>query len=189
MKPQDPQLSTSEYALLGFLLDGPCHGYELHKKMTETNGVGMIWDVKISNLYAQLEKLARRGLITGHVHEIEQRPARTEFSLTPEGVNDVNRWLHEPVEHPRDFRHDFLIRVYFISTYQPGELEWLIDRQLDICNGWLSSIGEKEKVLPLAENFANLTNFFRYSQIQSMMDWLNWLKTQIPTMQIQRGEK
>ena len=189
MNPKDTQLSTSEYALLGFLLDGPCHGYELHKKLTEANGVGMVWDVKISNMYAQLEKLARRGLITGSVHENEQRPARTEYALTAEGVDEVNHWLHKPVDHPRDFRHDFLIRVYFISTYQPGELEWLIDRQLEICLGWQSSLGAKEKALPLADNFANLTNYFRYSQIQSMMDWLNWLKTQIPTILTHRGEK
>lgn len=189
MKPQDTQLSTSEYALLGFLLDGPCHGYELHKKLTEANGLGMVWDVKISNMYAQLEKLACRGLINGRVQENEQRPTRTEYALTTEGVNEVNHWLHKPVDHPRDFRHDFLIRVFFISTYQPGELDWLIDQQLDICQGWQNSLGEKEKALPLAENFANLTTYFRYSQIQSMMDWLYWLKTQTPAILTQRGEK
>lgn len=46
----------------------------------------MIWDVKISNLYAQLDKLAQHGLIQGSVLESEQqRPARTAFALTGEG--------------------------------------------------------------------------------------------------------
>lgn len=185
-----PSLSTSEFALLAFLMARPSHGYELHKKTTDSEGAGMIWDVKISNLYAQLDKLAQRGLIQGSVLESEQqRPARTAYALTGEGRTLIERWLHEPVETPRDFRHDFLIRVFFLSQYQPQELGALIDKQLSLCQRWLNNIFGDEKPAALTDNFADLTRHFRYSQIQSMIEWLTWLKNQVPIIQINRGEQ
>lgn len=190
MNYQDLQpLTASEYALLGFLLAGPSHGYELHKKFSESNSVGMVWGVKISNMYAQLEKLERRGLISGRLQASEQRPARTQYSLTAQGEQEFRRWLREPVEHPRDFRHDFLVRLYFISSHQPEVLEKLVERQIEICRSWQRDMADTTEALPLADNFAHLTASFRYSQIQSMVDWLIWFKPQIPTFLSQRGEQ
>ena len=189
MNNNNSSLSASEYALLGFLLDGPCHGYDLHKKLAESNGLGIVWDIKIANMYAQLEKLEKRGLISGEIQENEQRPVRTEYSLTSAGKTEFVRWLHEPALHPREFRHGFLIRVFFLSSRPPEELNTLIERQLETCRQWQRDLEESGETRMLAENFANLTSYFRYSQIQSMMDWLKWLKNQVTTNSIQRGEQ
>ena len=43
-----------EYALLGLLYREPAHGYELHKIIADPAGIGIIWGIKIANLYAQL---------------------------------------------------------------------------------------------------------------------------------------
>jgi len=171
-------LPTSEYALLGFLTEGPSHGYDLHKLLTDPQGIGMIWGVKIANMYAQLEKLAGKGLIIGKVQTNPQRPARTEFSLTAAGRKEFERWLYQLVEHPRDFRHEFMARLYFLSRCKPGELQKQIDRQLEVCQRWLTNTVEKEEQLSQEGSFSRLTFHFRVSQIQSMVDWLNWLKNQ-----------
>ena len=171
-------LPTSEYALLGFLTEGPCHGYDLHKRLTDQEGIGMIWGVKIANMYAQLDKLASKGLITGKIQTSQQRPARTEYSLTAAGRKEFERWLFQLVDHPRDFRHEFMARLYFLSRHQPGELENQVDRQLAVCQRWLFNTVKKEKVFLQTDSFSRLTFHFRVSQIQSMVDWLTWLKTQ-----------
>ena len=171
-------LPTSEYALLGFLTEGPCHGYDLHKRLTDQEGIGMIWGVKIANMYAQLDKLANKGLITGKIQASQQRPARTEYSLTAAGRKEFERWLFQLVDHPRDFRHEFMTRLYFLSRHHPGELENQVDRQLAVCQRWLFNTVEKEKVFSQTDSFSRLTFHFRVSQIQSMVDWLTWLKTQ-----------
>lgn len=181
-------LPTTEYALLGFLYEGPSHGYELHKKLTDPEGIGMIWGVKIANMYAQLEKLARRGFIRGEVQEHEQRPARTEYALTSAGKEEFQRWLTRLIEHPRDFRHDFMARVYFRLQAQQETLPALIDQQLAITQRWLSNTIEKENSLSRPGTFENLTYHFRVSQIQSMLDWLTWLKAQHQTPNRQRGD-
>lgn len=190
MTNKESPLSTSELTLLALLLRGPSHGYDLHKHISDSNGVGMIWNVKISNLYAQLEKLALRGFIQGNIQASEsQRPARTEYRLTVKGEEAVRRWLREPAIHPSGFRHEFLLRIYFISEYQPNDLEPLIDQQINICQSWLENVFGSDVPPKLSGSFADLTRNFRYSQIQSMVEWLIWLKTQIPIIHTQRGEK
>lgn len=182
-------LPTTEYALLGFLSQGPSHGYDLHKKLTNPEGIGMIWGVKIANMYAQLGKLARKGFIRGELQENEQRPARTEYSLTPAGEKEFQRWLTRLIEHPRDFRHDFLARVYFLLRLQPEKLPGLIDAQLAIAQRWLANTTEKENALTKPATFENLTYHFRVSQIHSMVDWLVWLKERVQQTYTHRGEQ
>ncbi len=179
MNNSEPLLLTSEYALLGFLAEGSSHGYELHKKLIDPAGFGMIWGIKIANMYAQLEKLARKGYIVGKVQVNDQRPARTEYTLTVEGKAEFDRWLTQLVEHPRDFRHEFMARVYFLLRFQPEALHELIDRQLATSEGWLSAISQKETSHSIPGSFEHLTYHFRVSQIQSMVEWLRWLKNQL----------
>jgi len=180
---------TSEYALLGFLVAGPCHGYDLHKRLTDAAGIGMVWGVKIANMYAQLDKLARKRYITGTLQANDQRPARMEYSLTATGEAEFNRWLTQLVEHPRDFRHEFMTRVYFLSLYHPAQLEDLVSRQLEVCQQWLKNTVEKEDSTSQSTSFENLTIHFRLTQIQSIVEWLKWLLIQIPHIETQRGEK
>ena len=180
---------ASEYALLGFLYAGPSHGYELHKQFKEPSGIGLIWGVKIANMYAQLEKLERKGLINGHEVSKDQRPARMEYSLTDTGKSEFLDWLFNLVEHPRDFRHVFMTRVYFLMKYYPQRLEGVIDEQLAQCAVWARGTEKKESSLSTPGTFENLTFHFRLSQIQSMVEWLKWIKTQIPSIQNSRGEE
>lgn len=182
-------LPTTEYALLGFLKEGPSHGYDLHKKLTDPSGIGMVWGVKIANMYAQLDKLARSGLIYGEVQEHDQRPARTMFSLTSRGEAEFHRWITRLIDHPRDFRHDFMARVYFLMRLQPENLQSVIDEQLKLAKGWLTSTQEKGSALSKSATFVNATYHFRVSQIQSMVDWLVWFKEQIQDLNSNRGKQ
>ena len=189
MNSKNLTLNASEYALLGFLAAGPSHGYELHRKLTGPEGAGMIWGIKISNMYAQLEKLERRGLISGRLLENEQRPARTEYSLTATGRNLFHHWLHQPVQHPRDFRHEFFLQLYFVSQYEPDALDSLMDNQLELCRVWQQNLSVKKEVATSTINFTALTNSFRSSQIQSMIDWLLWIKNEKIKIKPKRGEQ
>lgn len=179
MKEKSFNLSATEYALLGFLYSKPVHGYELHKQITDPDSVGMIWGLKLSNMYAQLDKLDRMGLITGKLLANEQRPARMEYSLTSTGKTLFDRWLFEPVKHPRDFRHEFMVKLYFLQQYHSERLEVLLDTQLLECEHWQENSKEKAATNIETGSFQAVIYQFRISQIQSMTDWLKWLKSQI----------
>lgn len=178
MSRKSNSLSSIEYALLGFLFSGSCHGYELHKRITDPDGIGMIWGVKLSNMYALLTKLEHQGLITGKLLPGDQRPARMEYSLTAAGKQLFEQWMFTLVNHPREFRQEFMVRMYFLSQYHPDLKLKVISDQLAECERWANATREKETALTKTGSFQNIVHHFRLSQIQSMVDWLKWLLTQ-----------
>jgi PadR family transcriptional regulator AphA len=166
---------SSEFALLGLLYAGPAHGYVLHKLITDPKGIGMIWGIKISNLYAQLEKLEAKGLISGILQPGEDRPARIQYHLTPDGDTAFLTWLSALVHHPRDFRQEFMLRYYFLQKYKPRAIQEVCLTQLSECKIWLKNAKEREKQLKESPDFYCVVYEFRTSQIKSMTDWLEWL--------------
>jgi DNA-binding PadR family transcriptional regulator len=166
---------SSEYTLLGLIYEKPTHGYDLHKQLTDPEGIGMIWQVKMSNLYAQLEKLVQKGYITGVVHPGDVHPNRTEYHITKDGKQAFESWLETTVNHPRDFRQEFMARYYFVLKYQPKKAAALCERQHEECKQWLANtLTAKQSILP-QNAFKETVIEFRIAQIQSMVNWLNKL--------------
>lgn len=52
-----------DLAILGFLTEGPLHGYELKKRLGES--LGSLWGVSFGSLYPALRRLERAGAIEG----------------------------------------------------------------------------------------------------------------------------
>ena len=177
---------SSEFALLGLLYNGPAHGYELHKHITNPNGIGLIWGVKIANLYAQLAKLESKGWIAGVIQQEEDRPARTQFHLTQEGNKAFTEWITQLVPHPRDFRQEFMLRYYFLARFQPELIRDVCVRQLQECQDWLTNTRIKQEKEG-KDSFIRSVIEFRVSQIQSMVEWIDWLLANPPT--IHKGEE
>ena len=73
---------TFQFALLGLLLPGATYGYELHKQLSNQTGIGLIWQVKLSNVYAVLEQLLEKGWLSATLLPGESRPGRKMFQIT-----------------------------------------------------------------------------------------------------------
>jgi xanthine dehydrogenase accessory factor len=100
-------LSSAEYVLLGLLLDGPAHGYELSKAFAAGTDLAAVCEVGLSQLYAGLAKLEALGLVdsqrtTGRGHQ-----GRKVFAVTAAGRGRFRRWLSEPVPDARRLKTDF----------------------------------------------------------------------------------
>ncbi len=176
-----------EYALLGFLYEGPCHGYEMHKRVTDPDGIGMVWGVKIANLYAQLAKLEKEGLISGRKKTADTRPTRMEYSLTPKGKAAFVDWLYLIVNHPRDIRQEFMVRLFFLNKIQPERTREIIGTQLEVCRTWMDQLDHPDTHEP-TEYFHNMVMLFRRLQVEAMVNWLTWLYEK-PTISSFKGEK
>jgi DNA-binding PadR family transcriptional regulator len=53
---------SPEYALLGFLIAGPSHGYDLHQRFRVE--LGQVWHLSQSQAYAILKRLEQHGDIS-----------------------------------------------------------------------------------------------------------------------------
>src|SRR5438270_5405051 len=81
-------LETAEparHALLGLLLDGPCHGYDLARRFAPGTALGDVMHLGASHLYALLARLERGGLVAGERREAGWRPPRRVYHLTEAG--------------------------------------------------------------------------------------------------------
>jgi DNA-binding PadR family transcriptional regulator len=174
-QPMSPMVTTpltTEHALLGFLLEQPMHGYEIHRRLSEAEGLGLVWRLKQNQLYALLAKLERQEYVTVTLQPQENRPARKIYHPTAAGRAAFSDWLRSPVRQGRKLRLDFLAKLYF-ARRQNGTLALeLVQNQLTSCRQWLHT--EHLRLESVANNrpFDRLVHQFRIGQLQAMIDWL-----------------
>lgn len=166
------QLSI-EYALLGFLYKQPRHGYEIYQELLAENGLGQVWQIKQSQLYALLTKLEQQGYISATLEPQEARPPRKILELTAAGREAFLHWLQSPVPQGRKMRLEFMGKLYFASQLEPGAVIALIEEQRNICREWLAAHQAQADDLSTGQSFEWLVQQFRIGQIESMLKWLD----------------
>lgn len=169
-----------EISLLGFLLEKPMHGYDLHRKVTDLKGFGGVWRLKIGKLYAMLNKLHDAGFVSVENNQSGNRPVRNEYFITKEGESVFQKWILTPVLHGRDFRHHFFLKFYFALLQSKAKALNLLEAQKTECKNWQS------KFLPLLEEgtnnsltFGKFVIQYRLKQINSDLEWLDWAEKTI----------
>ena len=174
MTPKNKDLLTSEYMLLGLLDQKPAHGYELFKRVADPEDVGMIWRVKMSNLYAQLNKLERDGLISGTFQPGSSHPSRVEFSISKKGKEALENWLTMTVQHHRGLRQEFMLKYFFLQARKDiNALSALTRRQLGECEWWLGETRKNFLSVDPGNNIKIELLSYRLSVIKSQIEWLN----------------
>ncbi len=109
-----------ELALLGFLSHNPQHGYSLNQQLSARTGLGRVWRLKSSQLYALLEKLEAAGLVTSQLQPQEPHPPRRIFTLTQAGRLAYENWRVTAVERPNEMRQLILCPAVFLHARTPG---------------------------------------------------------------------
>jgi PadR family transcriptional regulator, regulatory protein AphA len=164
---------TTELALLGFLYEQPMYGYEIHQRMSDPAGLGQVWQLKQSQLYALMGKLEEEGFLSTELQPQEARPPRKVFHLTPVGTQVFIDWLHSPVEHGRDMRLDFLVKLYFIQKEGVEAIRGLIQKQREVVLGWLNYQDEHAAPAQAPLAYEWFVREFRTEQNRSFLVWLD----------------
>jgi DNA-binding PadR family transcriptional regulator len=164
---------TLEHALLGFLRRHPMHAYEMHQHLQEASALGLIWNVKQSQLYALLARLEEAGYIASTTELQGARPPRKMLHLTDAGVEAFRRWLETPVHRGREFRQEFLAKLYFAQQEGPQQAATLLHQQRAACWERLAELQEKAAELGQEPPYAWLVFQFRISQMEACLAWLD----------------
>ncbi len=130
----------TEYALLGLLLDGPKHGYELARRFSPETALGGICHLEMSMLYALLKKQEKAENIEAELESQGTRPPKRIFHLTAMGRAAFMEWVRSPVGRSREIRLDFLVKLYFARQLGVDDVLALIDRQLEVCTALLDRL-------------------------------------------------
>ena len=159
---------SPEPALLGFLMSGPQHGYELHQQFQAE--LGRVWQIGLSQLYAQLKQLAEAGQVTVETEAQSNRPARKVYHLTPAGREAFLAWLHQPTPHLRGVRLEFLARLYFYRRLALPGLEELVAEQAALFRHRAAALAQSAAATD--DQFLRLVCDFRRMQLEAVVSWL-----------------
>jgi DNA-binding PadR family transcriptional regulator len=171
---------STEFALLGFLRQQPMYGYEIHQQLSRATGLGLVWRLKQSQLYALLAKLEREGYVATTIEYQDARPPRKMFELTESGRQAFQDWVQRPVQQGRKLRLDFLAKLYFAQLEGPEVATRLIEQQRMACRDLLRQQAEETEALRHGQPYDWLVHKFRLGQIEAMLAWLDTCQEALP---------
>lgn len=176
---------TTEYALLGFLYRQSMHGYELLQRIQASHDDGLVWQVKQGMLYAVLTRLESEGLLESTLETQGARPPRKRFRLTARGKTLFETWVQTPVRNGRDFRVEFLTKLYFAAQMGGAAALTLIRRQIGLSQSQLHRLTFTAAGPIDPASFAGLVSDFRVGQMEATLTWLHQCESFFATVHAQ----
>lgn len=157
---------SPEPALLGFLREGPLHGYDLHKRVMQE--LGPAWYLGMSQMYAILKAYEARGWLKTIVVAEQGRHPRKLLKLTARGERAFEAWLAQTARGLREFRVDFFVRLYFARAAGRPALRQFLKQQLK------ATTRERDALRNTARSseFGEAIRTFRLAQLDAILDWL-----------------
>ena len=171
IKPTKTSLNSAAYPILGILSRGPAHGYDICYRLRE--GVGSIWRLGKSQVYALLIQLERDGLVLHERVGQENLPAKNVFRLTERGEEVFREWLDRPVDHIRDMRLEFLTKLWFAAQSEPSSESLLIEKQAAACRAKVSALVKLRSAAKTETE--SLSASFRLKLVEAAISWLEGL--------------
>lgn len=168
---------SPEFALLGFLIAGPSHGYNLHQRCTVE--LGHVWHLSQSQAYAILKRLEQHVDINAQVVEQEKLPARQMLHITAQGRRRFYEWMEGISVNSRSIRLEFLTRLYFAQMHKPEKVPQIHQAQSDEINMAIERLETLLANLPFEQRFNQLSLDLRLRQMKLIQDWMRDVKTKI----------
>ena len=111
-----------QHALLGFMEVTPRHGYDL--KRSYDTLFSEMRPLRFGQIYATLSRLERDGLVELAETAPGLGPERKTYSITAEGVTDLERWYGEPepAQSPIDSALFLKVTLALLSGRDAGQI-------------------------------------------------------------------
>jgi PadR family transcriptional regulator AphA len=160
--------SLTEYVALGALMSGARHGYEIMQFLGSS--LEATWRLSTSQLYVLLKRLEQEGCLDSCPESQESRPPKRVFNLTSAGRRVFLEWLSTPVEHVRDFRMEFLCKMFFFDSLSLPGAKDLVNTQIRVLEKLLDKIQDRPS--KDESGFIKLVYAFKARNVESLLSWL-----------------
>jgi PadR family transcriptional regulator AphA len=123
-------LSTTEYAVLGVLAEGASHGFALAKLLAADGEVGRVFRVRRPLVYRALDRLVDAGYAEAiSTEKGDAGPKRVVHRITRNGRRRLDTWLARPVDHVREIRIEFLLKLTLLHRRGRSRLDLIRDQK------------------------------------------------------------
>lgn len=153
--------------VLGYLLSGPAHGYELLSRLHAD--LGKIWRVAPSQLYATLSLLEQKGLVRGERELQQNRPPRIRYTITLRGREAFWGWVTTPVPRVRLLRYELLPKLFFLFKLEPERVPGLLAAQKEM----LLDLRKRVVAENPTDPFQKALHSFRLAQLSAGLQWID----------------
>ncbi|WP_406440167.1 PadR family transcriptional regulator [Streptomyces sp. NBC_01613] len=100
-------------AVMAALLEGEASGYDLAKGFEAS--VANFWMATPQQLYRELERMEKEGLVSARVVQQERRPNKRLFSLTDAGLEVLRDYVGEAPAKPLALRDELMVKVQCVD--------------------------------------------------------------------------
>ena len=111
--------------ILGFLSWKPLSGYDLKKMLSESDI--FYWSGNNNQVYKNLLQMQKDGLVTYQVQPQENLPDKKVYSITENGLAELQQSLLEMPEVP-ELHKNFLIQLAWCEALSDDEVMKLLER-------------------------------------------------------------
>ncbi len=108
------------FAILELLEHKPLSGYELKRRFN--GSIVFFWRANQSQIYRELRRMERAGLILGHKVTHEWRPTKTVYEVTPKGRAELVNWLGKPPKL-QTTKDEMLLRAFAFNLLPEGQAD------------------------------------------------------------------
>jgi len=107
-----PELSLTEWVVLALVGEAPTHGFAIARELEAGSDLARILTVHRPLVYRALSRLDDAGLVEQVATEPgDAGPNRTVMRATRTGKLALRTWFVTPVDHVRELRIEFLIKL------------------------------------------------------------------------------
>ena len=179
-----PRGMTPEHALLGVLastVSGTGHGYDLARSFAPGSPLGSVLHLEAGMVYHHVKKLEKLGWLR-LISDGGRRPGRRIVAITEDGRAELDRWLGEPVQHTREVRLEFLVKLYLALRLDTDAAKRLVEEQALLLAGVRESwVSEPEQAASPAKarEFGDLVRDLRVMQTEAASSWLGSVQARL----------
>jgi DNA-binding PadR family transcriptional regulator len=171
-----PELSFADWVVLGLVAEGPTHGWPIVLALRADGAMGRVWTVPRPVVYRSLTTLTDRGYIEEFgAAPVSRGPQRTIVRATRRGRSALRRWLETPVEHIREVRTEFLVKLALLARVERPSRR-LLERQIE----HLAPVIRAVSTRPTGEGFDLVLNRWRREQAIAVDRFLRSLLAAAP---------
>jgi DNA-binding PadR family transcriptional regulator len=115
------------YAILALVATKPQSGYDIARQMKLP--LGYFWQAKHSQIYPELARMQKRGLVEFTQVDQKTRPARKVYSVTEAGKSALAEWVAAPPQE-RPSNDEIVVKAYSLARIPAASSAALIRSQM-----------------------------------------------------------
>jgi DNA-binding PadR family transcriptional regulator len=121
-------LSSLSYAILALLATRSQSGYDISRQMKPP--LGVMWQAKHGQIYPELARLVKAGLVEVARVDAGSGPPRRVHSITQTGRAELTRWIVKS-PHERPANDELVIKAYALRRVPPKAAMSMLREQME----------------------------------------------------------